>query len=193
MKYKITDGLKKGYVAVLNDDGSYGDLIELADLISVSVDTTEDNGTLDAGNRTIATASAIGNTKVTVSLPALSTDLKVLIYGQAKGTDGEIIATANDNKPYLAFCFEKTVIDNTTGKEGSEYVYFYKGQFALSKEDAKTKSAGKVEFQTLSLEGTFMPLDDNNNMYMSSVCSLDEGFDPDKLKFGREIHIPTAA
>ena len=192
MIYKVVNGLKRGYIAVMQDDGTYGKPIDVGNLIEVSIDIAEDTANLDAGNGTIMSDSAIGQTKVTVSLPGLSDELKNIIYGNKKGDNGEIISTTDDVKPYLAFQFERT-LKTSTGKEISEYVTLYKGQFNLSKSDAKTKESGKVNFQTEQIEGTFMGLDDHDNIYMSSVKSDADGFDADKLKFGTEITFPTVA
>lgn len=190
MVYKVVNGLKKGYIAIMQEDGSYDTPIEIGNLIEVSVDTSEDSATLDAGNFIVMTDSAIGETKITVSLPALSDEAKKAIYGYKVGENGEIIATSDDVKPYFAFQYERT-LRTSTGKEISEYVTFYKGQFNLPKADAKTKENGKVNFQTEQIEGTFMPLDDNGHIYMSSVKSDAVGFSSEKLKFGTEITIPT--
>lgn len=191
MVYKVVNGLKKGYIAIMQEDGSYDTPIEIGNLIEVSVDTSEDSATLDAGNFIVMTDSAIGETKITVSLPALSDEAKKAIYGYKVGGNGEIIATSDDVKPYFAFQYERT-LRTSAGKEISEYVTFYKGQFNLPKADAKTKENGKVNFQTEQIEGTFMPLDDNGHIYMSSVKSDAVGFSSEKLKFGTEITIPTA-
>lgn len=190
MVYKVVNGLKKGYIAIMNEDGTYGEPIEVGNLIEVSVETSEDNATLDAGNFTVMTDSAIGQTKITVSLPTLSDELKKAIYGYKTGNNGEIIASSEDVKPYLAFQYERT-LKTSAGKEISEYVTFYKGQFNLPKQDAKTKENGKVNFQTEQIEGTFMPLDDHDHIYMSSVKSDVVGFNAETLKFGTEITFPT--
>lgn len=192
MKYKVVNGLKKGYIAILQADGTYGKPICIGDLIETSTDTSEDSATIDAGNYTIMTDSATGQTKITVTLPALSDELMMAMYDWKKGTNGEIIATTNDVKPYVAFQYERT-LKTSDGNEISEYDTFFKGQFNLPKKASKTKENGKVNFQTQQIEGTFMALEDHDNMYMAYIKSDVDGFDANKVKFGEEIVIPTIA
>lgn len=191
--YRVTNGLKKGYIAVLNADGSYKECVQLGDLIEFSVAISENTTKLSAGNFTILTDTALGEISVSISIPEVSDDIKCLIFGHKKGSMGEIVQTANDIKPYVALCVERTMKNSSSGQEISEFVTLYKGQFNQIEKKAKTKEDGTVEFQTDSMSGTFMPLQTDNNMYMSSVKSDAEGFNAETFKFGVEIVKPTAA
>ena len=93
----------------------------------------------------------------------------------------------------MALCFERTMKNSANGKEISEFVTLYKGQFNLVEKKAKTKEDGTVEFQTESISGTFMPLSTNGNMYMSSLKSDATGFSSETFKFGQEVHVPEVA
>lgn len=191
--YKVTNGLKKGYIALLKEDGNYDKCTELGDLIEVSVSITENTAKLSAGNYTILTDTALGEIAVSVSIPEVSDEIKCILFGHSKGTLGEIIQTSNDVKPYVALCFERTMKNSANGKEISEFVTLYKGQFNLVEKKAKTKEDGTVEFQTESISGTFMPLSTNGNMYMSSLKSDATGFSSETFKFGQEVHVPEVA
>ena len=66
------------------------------------------------------------------------------------------------------------MVEKTLSGGVKEYLTLFKGKLAIPEDKAKTKE-GKTEYQTMSLNGIFMPLD--NGMWKHSVKTTDEGFD----------------
>ena len=65
----------------------------------------------------------------------------------------------------------------------------YKGKLSLPEDKAKTKE-GKTEYQTVSLSGIFMPLE--NGIWKYSVKTTDADFDPvtHAQTWGKTVFIP---
>ncbi len=86
---------------------------------------------------------------------------------KAKTKEG-IIESSSDQPPYIVLMVEKTLSGGV-----KEYLTLFKGKLAIPEDKAKTKE-GKTEYQTMSLNGIFMPLD--NGIWKHSVKTTDEGF-----------------
>lgn len=89
---------------------------------------------------------------VTVNMASLGSDGKAYLLGNTVDTNGVLIEASDDDAPYVAMGFK------TARSDGSDdYIWLYKGKFAVSDETFHTKEQGTVNWQTPSLTGTFMP------------------------------------
>ncbi|MFQ8920932.1 MAG: major tail protein [Clostridium paraputrificum] len=192
MKYSVKNGLRKCYVAKITSDGTWDVPKELGDLIEVSIQASENSATMYAGNRIIMTDSALGDIDGSITIPSLSEEMECYIFGHQKRQGGGIIKSSKDVKPYVAFLFEQTSKNDTTGEEVVDYVTLYKGQFNLAERKGKTKE-GSPELQSTSLSMKFSTL--NSGVYMDIVSTDSEGFD--KVAFektwAKTITEPTVA
>lgn len=189
MKYNVKNGLGKCYIAKVTESG-YETAKELGDLIEISISTAEDAALMYAGNGIILQDSAIGETDVTLSIPALSEELEALIFGHKMATEGGIIKNASDSKPYFAIMFEQTAKNNTTGANVTDYITLYKGIFNQTERKGKTKE-GKPEFQSTSLTGKFSAKEDGILQYIVSSDSAGFNAETWKTKWGKEVIVPT--
>ena len=174
MKYSVKNGLRKCYVAKITSDGTWDVPKELGDLIEVSIQASENSATMYAGNRIVMTDSALGDIEGSITIPSLSEEMECYIFGHQKRQGGGIIKSSKDVKPYVAFLFEQTSKNDTTGEEVVDYVTLYKGQFNLAERKGKTKE-GSPELQSTSLSMKFSTL--NSGVYMDIVSTDSEGFE----------------
>lgn len=174
MQYSVKNGLGKCYVAKITSEGTWDVPKELGDLIEVSITASENTATMHAGNRIILTDSGLGDIDGSITLPALNEEMECYIFGHKKRKGGGIIKSSKDVKPYLAFLFEQTSKNDTTGEEVVDYVTLYKGQFNLAERKGKTKE-GSPELQSTSLSMKFSTLD--TGVYMDIVSTDSEGYD----------------
>ena len=190
MQYSVKNGLGKCYVAKIQSEGTWDSPKELGDLIEVSITASENTATMHAGNRIILTDSALGDIDGSITLPALNEEMECYIFGHQKREGGGIIKSSKDVKPYLAFLFEQTSKNDTTGEEVVDYVTLYKGQFNLAERKGKTKE-GSPELQSTSLSMKFSTLD--SGVYMDIVSTDSEGYNEEAFKktWAKTITEPT--
>ena len=189
MKYNVKNGLGKCYIAKVTAEG-YDTVKELGALQEISVSTAEESAVMYAGNGIIIQDSAIGETDVTISIPALSEELEAEIFGHTLATEGGIIKNTNDSKPYFALMFEQTAKNNETGANVTDYITLYKGMFNQAERKGKGKE-GKPEFQNCSLSGKFSAKEDGVLQYIVSSDSTGFNAETFKTKWGKTVIVPT--
>lgn len=188
MSKKITTGVEKAYYAVLTTEEetpTYQAAKYLPGLREISVTANEEQATLYAENRLYDSENSLGEIEVTLDFASIDTADYVALLGKKVATDGGIIESADDQPPYIALMVEKTL----SGKV-KEYMTLFKGKLSIPEDKAKTKE-GKTEYQTVSLSGLFMPLE--NGIWKHSVKTTDEGFNAEThaTKWGKTVVIPT--
>lgn len=188
MSKKITTGVEKAYYAILEQDGTvprYGATKYLPGLREISVTANEEQATIYAENRLYDSENSLGEIEVTLDFASIDTADYAALFGKKIAKSGGIIESSNDQPPYIALMVEKTL-----SGEVKEYLTLFKGKLAIPEDKAKTKE-GKTEYQTMSLNGLFMPLD--NGIWKHSVKTTDEGFDSKThaQSWGKTVLLPS--
>ncbi|MBU3135066.1 hypothetical protein KPL39_02165 [Clostridium gasigenes] len=191
MKSVIT-GIEKVYYSIYDEKADkFGVVKSLCEDggIDFEVKVGETSTGLDSGNKQVGLEYGLGKIDVVTSITSLDTPVYSEIYGLQLATTGGIIYNSKRiaNRPYIALMAEKTL-------NGGDYEYttLFKGKMAIPDQKAVTQKEGKVEFQTLSLAGNFLPL--ANGDYMTVVRNTDVGFVQADFgaKWGKEVILPTA-
>jgi phi13 family phage major tail protein len=188
MSKKITTGVEKAYYAILEQDGAvprYGAVKYLPGLREISVTANEEQATIYAENRLYDSENSLGEIEVTLDFASIDTADYAALFGKKIAKTGGIIESSSDQPPYIALMIEKTL-----SGEVKEYLTLFKGKMALPEDKAKTKE-GKTEYQTMSLNGLFMPLD--NGIWKHSVKTTDEGFNREThaQNWGKTVLLPS--
>lgn len=187
MSKKITTGVEKAYYAILTQDGenpTYEKAEYLPGLREISVTANEEQATIYAENRLYDSENSLGEIEVTLDFASIDTSDYAALFGKKLAQSGGIIESADDQPPYIALMVEKTLSGGV-----KEYLTLYKGKLSLPEDKAKTKE-GKTEYQTVSLSGIFMPLE--NGIWKYSVKTTDADFDPEdhEQTWGERVFIP---
>lgn len=189
MPKKITTGVEKAYYAILTKDGAtptYESAKYLPGLREISVTAKEEQATIYAENRLYDSENSLGDIEVTLDFASIDTADYSVLLGKKIASDGGIIESADDQAPYIALMVEKTLSGGV-----KEYLTLFKGKLSIPEDKAKTKE-GKTEYQTVSISGLFMPLE--NGIWKHAVKTTDEGFNKENhaTKWGKTVVIPTA-
>ena len=187
MSKKITTGVEKAYYAILTQDGenpTYEQVKYLPGLREISVTANEEQATIYAENRLYDSENSLGQIEVTLDFASIDTSDYAALFGKKLAQSGGIIESADDQPPYIALMVEKTLSGGV-----KEYLTLFKGKLSLPEDKAKTKE-GKTEYQTVSLSGIFMPLE--NGIWKHSVKTTDDDFDPEihDKSWGKTVFIP---
>lgn len=185
---KIVTGVEKAYYSILIEDGAipkYEAAKYLPGLREISVTANEEQATIYAENRLYDSENSLGEIEVTLDFASIDTVDYVALLGKKLAAGGGIIESADDQPPYIALMIEKTLSGGV-----KEYMTLYKGKLSIPEDKAKTKE-GKTEYQTVSLNGLFMPLE--NGIWKHSVKTTDEGFveGTHKENWGKTVRIPS--
>ena len=188
MSKKITTGVEKAYYAILTQDGenpTYEQVKYLPGLREISVTANEEQATIYAENRLYDSENSLGEIEVTLDFTSIDTSDYAALFGKKLAQSGGIIESADDQPPYIALMVEKTLSGGV-----KEYLTLFKGKLSLPEDKAKTKE-GKTEYQTVSLSGIFMPLE--NGIWKHSVKTTDADFDQEThdTSWGKTVVIPT--
>lgn len=188
MAKKITTGVEKAYYAILTEDGatpSYEGVKYLPGLREISITANEEQATIYAENRLYDSENSLGDIDITLDFTSIDTLDYAALFGKKIASDGGIIESVEDQAPYIALMVEKTLSGGV-----KEYLTLFKGKLSIPDDKAKTKE-GKTEYQTVSISGLFMPLE--NGIWKHTVKTSDEGFNQEThyAKWGKTVTIPT--
>lgn len=188
MSKKIVTGVEKAYYAILKEDGDtpkYDTVKYLPGLREISITAKEEQATIYAENRLYDSENSLGEIEVTLDFASIETSDYVALLGKKVASTGGVIESADDQPPYIALMAEKTLSGGV-----KEYLTLFKGKLSIPEDKAKTKE-GKTEYQTKSLNGLFMPLE--NGMWKHAVKTTDDNFDKDthKNNWGKTVIIPS--
>ncbi|MGG7145059.1 major tail protein [Clostridium nigeriense] len=185
---KIVTGVEKAYYSILKEDGDtpkYDAAKYLPGLREISVTANEEQATIYAENRLYDSENSLGEIEVTLDFASIDTTDYVALLGKKVASTGGIIESSDDQPPYIALMVEKTLSGGV-----KEYLTLFKGKLSIPEDKAKTKE-GKTEFQTISLNGLFMPLE--NGIWKHAVKTTDDNFNEDthKMNWGKTVIIPS--
>jgi len=185
---KITTGVEKAYYAILKEDGDtpiYAPATYLQGLREFSIVANEEESSIYAENRLWESENALGAIELTLDFTSIFTEDYVALLGKKLSTTGGIIESVDDQAPYIALMLEKTLSGGV-----KEYLTLFKGKLRIPEDKGKTKE-GSTEFQTQSLNGTFMAL--NNGQWKHTVKSDDVNFNETNhaITWGKTVVVPT--
>ena len=188
MSKKITTGVEKAYYAILTTEEetpTYEAAKYLPGLREISITANEEQATIYAENRLYDSENSLGEIEVTLDFSSIGTNDYATLLGKKKAAYGGSIESADDQPPYIALMVEKTLSGGV-----KEYLTLFKGKLSIPEDKAKTKE-GKTEYQTVSLNGLFMPLE--NGIWKHTVKTTDEGFNEEthKKNWGKTVVIPS--
>ncbi len=188
MAKKITTGVEKAYYAILTEDGTiptYENAKYLPGLREISITANEEQATIYAENRLYDSENSLGEIEVTLDFASIDTTDYVALLGKKLATGGGIIESVDDQAPYIALMVEKTLSGGV-----KEYLTLFKGKLSIPEDKAKTKE-GKTEYQTVSISGLFMPLE--NGIWKHTVKTTDSGFNSEnhKKNWGKTVILPS--
>ena len=188
MAKKITTGVEKAYYAILTEDGTipiYENAKYLPGLREISITANEEQATIYAENRLYDSENSLGDIEITLDFASIDTIDYATLFGKKIASDGGIIESIEDQAPYIALMVEKTLSGGV-----KEYLTLYKGKLAIPEDKGKTKE-GKTEYQTVSISGLFMPLE--NGIWKHAVKTTDSGFNSEnhKRNWGKTVILPS--
>lgn len=138
---KLENGLLKFKVAPIQSEGTYGAIIECADLSSMTAETAEGETKIAAGNTVIYSRKSKGSTTGTLGFYGMSQEVYATLFGSKKNSKGDIVYGMKDQKPLCALIVEFTAVNPATNLEEDGYIIFPKVSFGELGEDAATKDA----------------------------------------------------
>lgn len=185
---KIVTGVEKAYYSILKEDGDipkYDIVKYLPGLREISVTANEEQATIYAENRLYDSENSLGDIEVTLDFASIDTDDYAVLLGKKIASTGGIIESSDDKPPYIALMVEKTLSGGV-----KEYLTLFKGKLSIPEDKAKTKE-GKTEYQTVSISGLFMPLE--NGIWKYAVKTTDSGFNSENHKnnWGKTVILPS--
>lgn len=167
-EYKVVNGLNRLWVAkniTDNKSGStYGEPIELENLISFGVEAESTVEPLYASNKPLLVLQSKGGGSISIEMAGIPKDLELMISGATEEESGFISYGNEDVSPYVGVIAEFTQTDGS-----SQFIGLPKVVFSPSSNNAATKTAGSAEAQTETIEGqVFERLSDNKTKYTAN-------------------------
>ncbi|SEM34795.1 phage major tail protein, phi13 family [Mesobacillus persicus] len=185
----VVIGAKKPHFAILTSDGAtpvYEVPVKMGKAINITITPNINTNTLYADDQASETNTALGAIEVAIELDQLSSDVRQQLLGITKNADGVLEYKAEQNAPYVAFGFESPL---STG--GDRLTWMLKGQFSIPADSYQTKGES-VEYQTKTINGTFVVREDENWKY--EVDSNDPEVNADVIaNWFNAVYAPTPA
>jgi len=149
-----TVGLRNLHYAIITADSeeetAYGTMARIGGMIQADIEVETADNTLYADNIAWEAAVATGKATVSLNLAEIPIEQLASLLGHTLA-NGEMLSKSTDEPPYVGLAFEYT---KNNGKK--RFVKLMKGKFKEPNESTKTKEGNSVEFQTPTLEGTFI-------------------------------------
>lgn len=139
---------------------TYGTVTAVPGTVSANITPSSNKATLYADNGPYETASSLGEITLALDLADLDPDVQADLLGHTLAS-GQLDYAASDVAPYCAVMFEYLL-----GNGKKRCVKLYKGKFSEPADEGTTKGEN-VEFQTSSIEATFVQLK-NNGLWKST-------------------------
>ena len=163
---KLENGLLKFKVAPIQSSGEYGEIVECADLSSMTAETAEGETKIASGNRVIYSRKSKGSTTGSLGFYGMPKEVYATLFGSKENTQGAILYGMKDQKPLVALIVEFTAVNPETNLEEDGYIIFPKVSFGELSEDAATKDAdGNESINAKTLNFTATALDNANRTY----------------------------
>ena len=93
---KLENGLLKFKVAPIQEGGAYGEIIECADLSSMTAETAEGEVKLSAGNRIVYSRKSKGATTGSLGFYGMPKEVYATLFGSKENTEGAILYGMKD-------------------------------------------------------------------------------------------------
>ena len=163
---KLENGLGKLKVAQIESAGTYGEIITVADLTSMTAETSEGETKLAAGNTVIYSKKSKGATTGSVGLYGIDEEVEATLFGAKKNANGAILYGMKDQKKLVALIVEFTAVNPATNEEEDGYIIFPKASLGELSNDLATKDAdGNESINAKTLNFTATALDNANKTY----------------------------
>lgn len=144
-------GLDMLYYAVITEETdsaiTYDTSKRIRGLIQANLDLDGQSGSLHADNGVAETMTQLGEPSAEVQVSDIPAEDYAILMGSTY-SDGNLQVGFDDNPPYVALGYRRTLADGSY-----RYVWLYKGKFTHPAEEAQTKEAS-VNFGTQTT--TFM-------------------------------------
>ena len=163
---RLTNGLKKVLMADIQEDGSYGEIYEVAKLTAMTAETGEGYISLAAGNGVIYSKKSVGKTSGSLSFYGMSDATEMKLFDVREGKSGGKIYGMKANKGYKAVIVEATTVNLTSGLEEDAHFIFPKCSLGNISDEGTTKSEDGTEtINTKALSFDALPLDNSFGTY----------------------------
>lgn len=159
--FKVTSGVLNAYIADINEGGTYGTPELLCGLVSFSAETGTQETALVQANKVFFSSNEIGKTTGSLETYGIVDEMEDKIFAVKKNAKGGKIYTTKANVGYKVLIIERTVLDEATGVEQVQSLYFPKVSLGkVLNEAGSTKDEnGQINAQTKSLAFTVIPTD----------------------------------
>lgn len=161
---QIIKNIGKAYYAVLLTDDATGatwkPTVYLPGLREITVTPTETPGEVYAEGGVWDTDNENGPINISFDVTDIPLINRAEMFGHKLSASGGVIDNQNDEAPYIALMYEKTLKSGVT-----EYVTLYKGKLTKPEDKGKTREGG-VEYQTKAVSGRFIQLTDGNRQHI---------------------------
>lgn len=137
---------------------AYGTITAIPGTVHIDRNTESTRNTLYADNGPYETASSLGETTLTLEAADLPLEVQADLLGATYDSENNRLEfKTGDSAPYVAVMFEGL---KANGEK--QCVKLFKGRFGIPNETLQTKGES-VEFQTETIEGTFVALKDTSH------------------------------
>lgn len=165
-------GLKNLHYAVLTQDTAedviFGTPVRIESAVSLEIQDNTEQVTFYSDDKVEQVINAYSGKEVKLELGYLPTALEAIITGNSYNeTTGIFSQNTSAVAPEIALLFEAPKSNGS-----SRYAVLYKGVFAIDGENYATQE-DKIEAQTITLNGVFMPLKYNGKV--SAKLDTDSG------------------
>ena len=163
---KLENGLGKLKVAQIESAGTYGEIITVADLTSMTAETSEGETKLAAGNTVIYSKKSKGATTGSVGFYGIDEEVEAVLFGAKKNTNGAVLYGMKDQKKLVALIVEFTAVNPASNEEEDGYIIFPKVSLGELSNDLATKDPdGNESINAKTLNFTATALDNPNKTY----------------------------
>ncbi|MDE8676453.1 major tail protein [Priestia aryabhattai] len=135
---------------------TYGPVKSMAGSIEAKVNPNASTATYYADNKVKGVATSKGAFEIELGIDALSKEVRADVLGNEIDSNGVLLESPDDQAPYVAIGFSA---ESDNG--GKDYYWYFKGKFEVPSDQFQTKT-DKIEFQTGSIKGTFIPPEFHN-------------------------------
>ncbi|WP_107838628.1 major tail protein [Metasolibacillus meyeri] len=157
-----------------------GEIKKLAKAIEAGITPNTSNAVLYADDGAAESASAEGETEISLTVDAIATAIYADLLGKETNADGVVMDSTGDVAPNVALAFRAL---KSNGKY--RYFWYYKGTFQLPEESYQTKGES-IEYNTPSINGVFVHSDivknaQGNGIKRMFVDEDDQGVNADVI------------
>ena len=167
-KNAVNTGVGKAYYSIIDKEtGAFGEVKELNDIVSFSINPNESTSSFYAGDRKLIVDSTI-NITGSIVVPAITSEQLVELFGYVKNAKGEVLYSSNTaNRNNVALIIEQNLYGET------DYIYLWDVKLTLPTNEGSTKN-DSISYGTREL--SFEVLVPEDSVYMTIANSKEDGF-----------------